>query len=71
MAHPFEKIFLDALKQSTELDNVVLEKAEEIIEKGYQKDEVAKVLAQLAKGLIDTHEVALVQEAYEAVEATI
>lgn len=65
MAHPFEKMFADALKVSTEFDNVVLEKAEDLHEKGYRGEEIAKVLQGYAKGLIDPAEAAIVKEAYE------
>ncbi len=65
MAHPFEKMFADALKQSTEYDNMVLEKADELITKGYSGKEVAGVLEKYAKGLIDPREAAIVREAFE------
>lgn len=65
MAHPFEKMFADALKQSTEYDNLVLEKADELITKGYQGKEVAGVLEKYAKGLIDPKEATVVREAFE------
>ncbi len=65
MAHPFEKLFADALKQSTELDNAVLEKATDLLEKGYAGKEIAQVLLKYSKGLIDTKESAIVHEAYE------
>ncbi len=63
MAHPFEKFFNDALGESTELDNLVLEKANDLLEKGYSGREIAHVLRQLAKGLIDPKEAAIVREA--------
>lgn len=65
MAHPFEKMFADALKSSTEFDNVVLEKAEDLVEKGYRGQEVAAVLQKYAAALIDPAEAAIVKEAYE------
>lgn len=65
MAHPFEKMFAEALKVSTEFDNAVLEKAEELTEKGYRGAEIAMVLHKYAKGLIDPAEAKIVQEAYE------
>jgi hypothetical protein len=58
---------MDALKQSTPYDNVVLEKAEELIEKGYRQEEVAGVLERLAEGLIDADERTIVSEAYEEI----
>lgn len=65
MAHPFEKMFAESLKASTEFDNSVLEKAEELIEKGYRGAEIATVLQKYAQGLIDPKEAAIVSEAYE------
>ena len=67
MAHPFEKILLDALKRSTKFDNLVLEAAEDLIEKGYQREEISKVLKDLVMGLIDEEERAVVAEAYTMV----
>jgi hypothetical protein len=67
MAHPFEKILLEALKCSTKFDNLVLEKAEELIEKGYQREEVSAVLKGLVMGLIDEEERTIVAEAYTMV----
>ncbi len=65
MAHPFEKMFADALKQSTEFDNLVLEKADDLITKGYSGKEVAGVLQKYSKALIDPAEAAIVAEAFE------
>lgn len=65
MAHPFEKIFAEALKNSSEFDNVVLEKAEGLVVKGYAGREIAQVLQKYAKGLIDPKEELIVQEAFE------
>ncbi len=64
MAHPFEKMFADALAQSTEYDNLVLEKADELVTKGYSGKEVAGVLERYAKSLIDPKEAATVAEAF-------
>ncbi len=65
MAHPFETMFLKALKVSTELNNQVTEVALALREKGYQEREIATVLLKLAKGLIDPTEEALVREALQ------
>jgi len=65
MAHPFEKLFTDALKQSTDFDNVVLEKANDLHSKGYAGKEIAHVLKKLADSLIDPQEAAVVREAHE------
>lgn len=64
MAHPFEKLFSDALKESTEFDNQVLEKAESLLAKGYSGKEIAGVLSRYAKGLIDPNEASIVDEAF-------
>jgi hypothetical protein len=65
MAHPFEKMFDKALKSSTDFDNEVLTKAEELREKGYPGREIATVLLKLSKSLIDPKEAEIVAEAYE------
>lgn len=65
MAHPFEKLFSDALKQSTDFDNVVLERASDLHSKGYAGKEIAQVLKKFAGSLIDPQEAAVVREAYE------
>ncbi len=64
MAHPFEKMFSDALKVSDEFDNAVLEKAEDLEAKGYAGKEIALVLKKYSQGLIDPGEAELVREAY-------
>lgn len=65
MVHPFAKIFSNALKVSDEFTNVVLEKAEELENKGYAGREIAQVLQKYVKGLIDPKEELIVQEAFE------
>lgn len=65
MAHPFEKIFYNAIKKSTDFDNEVLTQAEKFREKGYSGVEIATVLQKLAKSLIDPKEAEFVEEALE------
>lgn len=65
MAHPFAKMLEKALKESTPLDNRVLGKAEELVEKGYSGKEVAQVLRQLRFGRIDDDETEIIDEALE------
>ncbi len=65
MAHPFEKMFSEALKTSNEFNNEVLEKAQDLEEKGYSGVEIATVLMKYSKALIDQNEAGLVKEAYE------
>lgn len=67
MAHPFVKIFDQALKKSSPEDNQVLIEAEKIIKKGYSATEVFTVLTKLQKSLIDNTEAELVNEAAEEV----
>ncbi len=67
MAHPFEKLFDRALKKSTEDDNLVLEEATKLLEKGYKLDEVCGVLTKLEKSLIDDMLANIVREAREEV----
>ena len=67
MAHPFEKLFENALRKSTLFENEVTIAAEKLIEKGYRSDEVCTVLLKLEKSLIDDDEVAIVRDAHEEV----
>ncbi len=67
MAHPFAKMFDQALKKSTPEDNQVLVEAEKIIKKGYSATEVFTVLTKLQKSLIDSTESELVSEAAEEI----
>lgn len=67
MAHPFEKMFEDALRKSQLDENFVEKKAQELIEKGYQHKEICEVLTKLEKSLIDDAEAAIVREAREEV----
>ncbi len=65
MAHPFEKIFDNALKESTLFNNEVLIQAEKLKDKGYRGEEIAQVLNKLQKSLIDKDEAEIVNEALE------
>ena len=65
MAHPFEKMFDKALKESTPFSNEVLIQAEKLKEKGYRGEEIAQVLNKLQKSLIDNNEAEIVGEALE------
>ena len=65
MKHPFTKIFEKALKKSTKEENVVLLEAQKIIQKGYSKVEVARVLDTCIKGRLDDTEVAVLTEALD------
>lgn len=67
MAHPFVKIFDQALKKSSADDNQVLIEAEKIIKKGYSVTEVYGVLTKLQKSLIDQSEGEIVSEAAEEI----
>lgn len=67
MAHPFVKMFDQALKKSSAEDNRVLVEAEKIIKKGYSATEVFTVLTKLQKSLIDNTEADLVGEAAKEV----
>ncbi len=64
MAHPFEKMFSEALKVSDQFDNAVLTKAEALLQKGYSGREIAQVLKTYSQGLIDKNEAELVNEAF-------
>lgn len=68
MAHPFEKMFEKALRQSTEQENLVLEEAEALRKKGYSVEEIHGVLAHLRDALIQDHERDIVAEATEEFE---
>ena len=59
------KMFENALKRSTQLNNLVLVEAEKLREKGYSEDEICDVLVKLQKSLIDKEESDLVGEAIE------
>ena len=65
MSHPFTKIFENALKKSTSLDNFVLVEAEKLRDKGYSENEIYTVLIKLQKGLINKEESEIVGEAIE------
>lgn len=69
MAHPFEKMFLTALKKSQSGENEVLHCAQNLIAKGYSESEVMTVLDDLGKGLIDPVEAEVVKAAYEEIES--
>lgn len=65
MAHPFLKIFENALRKSTPTENVVLKEAKRLKEKGYSVREIHAVLSQLRRSLISDQDTAIVGEAVE------
>jgi hypothetical protein len=67
MAHPFTKIFDQALSKSSAGENLVLAEAEKIIKKGYSPKEIFDVLTKLQKSLIDNNEADIVAEAAEEI----
>lgn len=58
-------MFENALKRSTQLNNLVLVEAEKLRKKGYSEDEICDVLVKLQKSLIDKEESEIVREAVE------
>lgn len=68
MKHPFEKIFDDALRKSTGEDNRLTRALEELLEKGYQEDEVFRALTHFSKGLIDANEERIVADTMHTLE---
>lgn len=67
MSHPFEKMFERALKNSSADENLVLDTAEKLIEKGYRAEEICGVLLKLEKSLVDDKDAEIVHEAREEV----
>lgn len=67
-SHPFERIFMNALKKSTLDENLVLCEALKIRKKGYAHAEILAVLSKLQKSLIDNIESQIVEQAIEEFE---
>jgi hypothetical protein len=65
MKHPWGKMFEKALRKSKPDDNLVFEKAVELLEKGYRPEEILDVLIRLQKSLIDEGDEAILKEAAE------
>lgn len=68
MAHPWEKLFNKALRQSTEDENLVLEEAQALRAKNYSVEEIYGVLTGLRDKLIQDKERNIVAEAAEEFE---
>lgn len=68
MKHPFAKMFSTALRESTPMNNLVLEEAERLREKGYSAVELHSVLTKLYKSRIDETEREILREAAEEFE---
>lgn len=68
MAHPFEKMFNKALRQSTPEENFVLEEAEALRQKNYSVVEIYGVLTHLRDALIQDKERDIVAQAAEEFE---
>lgn len=71
MAHPFEKLFVAALRKSSAQENAVLDKAYELVADGYDACEVRDVLARFKNSLIDSSEEQIVADALEAFDEAI
>ena len=65
MAHPFEKMFDQALRKSSSEHNEVLLVAEKLRAKGYREEEIVQVLKKLHNSLIQDDEFEIVGEAIE------
>jgi hypothetical protein len=63
MAHPFEKMFMKALRESSEDENLVLDEAEDLRRKGYSVEEIYSVLTHLRDSLVPDMELSIVTEA--------
>jgi len=63
MKHPFAKILYQALKRSTEYENLVLEEAEKLREKGYPEAEIREVLLSVREGLLEEKDIEIMEEA--------
>lgn len=68
MKHPFAKILYQALKKSTEYENLVLKEAEKLIKKGYPEAEIKEVLLSVRKGLLEEKDIEIMEEALEEFE---
>lgn len=71
MAHPFEKLFVAALRKSSPQENAVLDKAYELVADGYDAREVRDVLARFKNSLIDSSEEQIVADALEAFDEAV
>ncbi|HEX4799532.1 MAG TPA: hypothetical protein VFV22_03340 [Candidatus Paceibacterota bacterium] len=60
MAHPFVALFEKTLRKSTPEDNQLLKKAQEIVDKGYHRDEVGRVLDSMRSGRLDDDEIRII-----------
>lgn len=69
--HPFEKLFLKALHESTKLDNRVTFEALNLVKRGYQIEEVAQALSHLRRTIIDDEELEIVSEAYDELSRSL
>lgn len=67
--HPFEKLFVSALKQSTPLDNQLTAAALELREKGYPLGEITDSLRKFARSLIADEDVLIANEALAEMES--
>ncbi len=65
MHHPFEKLFMRALRKSTEEDNAVLRVVTDLGHKGYNPKEIHTALAHFQRSLIDEKDSEFVDEALE------
>ncbi len=65
MHHPFEKLFDDALRKSTDGENLIADVAFDLKGKGYQPSEIYLALRHFEHGLIQDRDIALAKAALE------
>jgi hypothetical protein len=70
MAHPFERIFDDALAESRDGDNKLTGAVNTLIDKGYSEEEVFGALKHFSRGLLDDSDVYTVREALESMDTS-
>jgi hypothetical protein len=68
MTHPFEKMFEKALRKSTTDENLVLEQAEDLRQKGYSVEEIYSVLTHLRDALIQDKDRSILVETCDEFE---
>lgn len=66
MRHPFEKLFIAALRKSDEDDNHVLRVVTDLQKKGYSPKEIRGALQHFHNSIISEEDSAITKEALEA-----
>ncbi len=71
MAHPFERIFDTALRESRDGDNELVTAVQNLVESGYAEGEVIAALKHFSHGLLQDSDIDTANAALDSLEGSL